>query len=67
MIDSFFRTGKNCYPEVFLEECNLVVKEKKMPEDITNEIPSDSDREDSDKENPNEENSNEKKLSIECV
>ena len=38
-----------------------------MPEDITNEIPSDSDREDSDKENPNEENSNEKKLSIECV
>ena len=52
---------------MFLEECNLVVKEKKMPEDITNEIPSDSDREDSDKENPNEENSNEKKLSIECV
>ena len=29
LIDSVFRTGKNCYPEVFLEECKYVVKEKK--------------------------------------
>ena len=28
LIDSVFRTGKNYYPEVFLEECKYVVKEK---------------------------------------
>ena len=32
LIDSVFKTGKNYYPEVFLEECKYVVKEKKMPE-----------------------------------
>ena len=32
LIDSAFKTGKNYYPEVFLEECKYVVKEKKMPE-----------------------------------
>ena len=54
MIDSVFTTGKNYYPQVFLEECKHVVKERKMPEYITNdiEISSDcSDREDSDEEN----------------
>ena len=25
----FFRTGKNYYPQLFLEECKYVVKEKK--------------------------------------
>ena len=46
LIDSVFRTGKNYYPQVFLEECKYVVKEKKMPEYITDdiEISSDSDR-----------------------
>ena len=29
MIDSIFRTGKNYYPQVFLEERKYVVKEKK--------------------------------------
>ena len=29
LIDSIFKTGKNYYPEVFLEECKYVVKEKK--------------------------------------
>ena len=29
LIDSVFRTGKNYYPQVFLEECEYVVKEKK--------------------------------------
>ena len=29
LIDSVFRTGKNYYRQVFLEECNYVAKEKK--------------------------------------
>ena len=29
LIDSVFRTGKNYYPQVFLDECKYVVKEKK--------------------------------------
>ena len=59
MINSVLRTGKNCYPQVFLEECKYVVKEKKMPEYITDDIEI-SDREDSHEENSNEENSDEK-------
>ena len=45
LIDSVFRTGKNYYLQVFLEECNYVAKEKKMPEYIYDEleISSDSD------------------------
>ena len=35
MFDSVFRSGKNYYPQVFLEECKYVVKEKKMPRFIT--------------------------------
>ena len=31
LIDSVFNTGKNYYPQVFLEECKNVVKEKKIP------------------------------------
>ena len=30
-IDSVHRTGKNYNPQVFLEECKYVVKEKMMP------------------------------------
>ena len=30
LINSVFRTGKNYYPQVFLEECNYVVKEKNI-------------------------------------
>ena len=59
LIDSVFRTGKNYYPQVFVEECKYVAKEKKMPEYITDdiEISSDkSDREDSNEENFDEEN-----------
>ena len=29
LIDSVFGTGKNYYPQVFLEECKYIVKEKK--------------------------------------
>ena len=42
---------------MFLEECKYVVKAKKMPEYITDDIEISSD--DSDRENSNEENSDE--------
>ena len=56
-----FRTGSNYYPKVLLEEYKCVVKELKMPENITAkiEISSYSDREDFDEENSDEGNSNE--------
>ena len=58
MIDSVFRTGKIYYPQVFLEECKYVIKEKKIPKDIIEdiEISSDSDRKNFDEENFNEKN-----------
>ena len=59
---TIFRTGKNYYPQVFLEECKYIIKEKKMPEYITDKIEissDDSDRENSDEVNSNEENSDE--------
>ena len=61
LIDSVFRTGKSYYPQVFLEECKYVVKEKKIPNYIIGnvEISSNSDRENSNEENSGEENSNE--------
>ena len=61
LIDSVFRTGKSYYPQVFLEECKYLVKEKKIPNYIIGnvEISSDSDRENSNEENSGEENSNE--------
>ena len=37
MIDSVYRTARNYYPRVFLEECKYVVGEKKMPEYITDD------------------------------
>ena len=62
MIGFAFRTGKNYYPQVLLEEYKYVVKEKKIPKYIIDniEISSDSDRENSDEENPDEENSDKK-------
>ena len=36
MTDSVFRTGKNYYLQMFLEECKYVIsKKKKLPEYIT--------------------------------
>ena len=58
LTNSAFRTGKNDYLQVFLEEQKCVVKEKKIPEYIADDIKisfRDSDRE----ENSNEENSHE--------
>ena len=53
MIDSVSRTRKNYYPQVFLEECKYVVKEKKILKYIVDdtEISSDSETENSDQEN----------------
>ena len=62
ILSSFaFRTSKNYYPQVLLQEYKYVVKEKKIFQHIIGdiEISSDSDRENSDEENPDEENSNE--------
>ena len=60
LVDSVFRTGNNYYPQVFLEECKYIVKEKKMSKYIIDgiEISSDSDgKNNSDEENPHEEDS----------
>ena len=58
---SVFRTGKNYYPQVFLEECKYAVKEKKIPKYIIDDIgiSSDPNRENSDEENSGEKNSDE--------
>ena len=55
MIDSVFRTVKNYYPQAFLEKCKYVVKEKKMPKYITDDMKISSDEENSCKENYGEE------------
>ena len=64
LINFVFRTGKNYYPQVLLEEYKYVVKEKRVPKYIIDdiEIISDSDKENPDEQNSNEENS--KKVSI---
>ena len=52
LFDSVLRTGKNCYPKVFLEEYKYVVKEKKTSKYIIEDIgisPDVSDKEDSEK------------------
>ena len=48
LIDFVFRTDKNYYPQVFLEEYKYVVKENKIPKYIIDNIKISSD---SDKEN----------------
>ena len=54
---SVFRTGKSYYPQVLLEECKYVAKEKKMLKYIIEDIEISSDE--SDKEDSDEENSDE--------
>ena len=59
LINSPYKKDKNYYPQVFLEECKYVVKEKKTSEFATDDIEissDDSDRENSDEEKSNEEN-----------
>ena len=43
MIDSIYRKDKECYPQVLLEECKYVVKEKKRSRLITHDIEISSD------------------------
>ena len=64
LIDSLYRKNENYYPQVFLEECKYVLKEKKMRKYITDdiEIYNDSDREDSDEKGSDKENSDKKSL-----
>ena len=59
MIDLVFRTGKNYYLQVILEECKYVDIGKKMLQYTTNNIEisvDDSVREDPDEENSDKEN-----------
>ena len=56
MINSVYRKDKHYYLEVFLEEYKCVIKDKKTPKFITDNIEISSD--DSDRENFDEENSN---------
>ena len=58
LINSVCKTGKNYYPQVFLEKRKYVIKNKKIPKYIIDniEISSDSDGEKSDEENSDEEN-----------
>ena len=51
LIDSVNRAGKNYYPQVFLEEFQCVVKEKKMNKYITDKTETSSDKENSKKKN----------------
>ena len=60
LIASVYRKDKNYWPQMFLEKCKYVVKEKKMSKFITDKTgisSDDSDREDSDKYNSDEEKS----------
>ena len=47
MLDSVFITGNNYCPQVFLEECKYAIKEKKIYDDIIDDVKllSDSDEE----------------------
>ena len=60
MIDSVYRKDKDYYPQVFLEEREYFVKEKKTSKFINDNIGISSDN--SDKEDCDEENSDKKNL-----
>ena len=55
LIDSVFRTGRNYFPQVILEECKHFVKEKEMPKYINDNLKISFD-ENSDETNSHEEN-----------
>ena len=57
LIDSVNRADKNYYPQVFLEEFQCVVKEKKMDKYITDKTETSSDKENSKKKKSEKENS----------
>ena len=43
LIGSVFRTGKNYYPQVFLDEYKYILKEEKVPKYITGDLEISSD------------------------
>ena len=49
LIESVFKMGKNYYPQMLLEKCSYITKEKKMPKYITDNVETSSD--DSDESN----------------
>ena len=56
LFDSIFKTGKNYYPQGFLEECKYVIKEKKIEIYVTDVVEiSDSDEHNFDEEDSSEE------------
>ena len=65
MIDSVVRTGKICYPQVYLDECKYVVKEINMPKYITDKVEVSSGEENSSEKNSDRENSDEQNYSEE--
>ena len=57
LIDSVFKMSKNYYPQVFLEECKYIAKERKVKKFIYIDLvisPEKFDEKDSDKEDFNE-------------
>ena len=73
LINSVFRAGNNYYPQVFLEQCKYVIKDKKINNCVTDdvEISSGSDEDNSNeqileknqmKKNSDEEDSSEEKI-----
>ena len=59
LIDSILKAGKNNYPQILLQECNII-KEKRISDyiigDVENSDKEDSSEEDSDKKNSGEKN-----------
>ena len=59
LIDFIFKAGKNCYLQIFLQECNII-KEKRISNyiigDVENSDKEDSSEEHSDKKDSSEEN-----------
>ena len=64
MIRSALRIYKNYYLQVTLEECKYVVKEKKIPKYITDDVETISGEENCDKERSDEETYNEEQMSF---
>ena len=62
LIDSVFRTGENCYTQLFCKEYKYIVNEKRMPKYFTDDlkISSDEDEEISAEENSDKESYSEK-------
>ena len=38
LVASIFKLGENCYPQVFLEDCKYIVKEKEVTRHITEDL-----------------------------